>query len=226
MQQGRAPDTSQPRGKEVDEESESSISTSSSSAGIPPDSPGDEGHYRDDEPLTYETVEHFPGATELDPRRGYVRHVGGTEAGSSSGTGPAGQGVGEGTHGHYGGYVGQQGAMYGQYGDYSYDPNWVPPSPTPILSIEQILIEQGRLPPRLPQRPIHAPHFYFMPLDYNQPSQSTGDQHSSSSYQEQSEYGHGYDSAAQQYGAYLFNQYRRNDDDDDDIEPGQHSTWN
>ena len=78
MQQGRAPDTSQPRGKEVDEESESSISTSSSSAGIPPDSPGDEGHYRDDEPLTYETVEHFPGATELDPRRGYVRHVGGT----------------------------------------------------------------------------------------------------------------------------------------------------
>ena len=47
MQQGRAPDTSQPRGKEVDEESESSISTSSSSAGIPPDSPGDEGHYRD-----------------------------------------------------------------------------------------------------------------------------------------------------------------------------------
>ncbi|XXG76966.1 hypothetical protein AAC387_Pa08g1217 [Persea americana] len=226
MQQGRAPDTSQPRGKEVDEESESSISTSSSSAGIPPDSPGDEGHYRDDEPLTYETIEHFPGATELDPRRDYVRHVGRTEAGSSSGTGPAGQGVGEGTHGHYGGYVGQQGTMYGQYGDYSYDPNWVPPSPTPILSIEQILIEQGRLPPRLPQRPIHAPHFYFMPLDYNQPSQSTGDQHSSSSYQEQSEYGHGYDSATQQYGAYLFNQYRRNDDDDDDIEPGRHSTWN
>ncbi|XXG46213.1 hypothetical protein AAC387_Pa02g1121 [Persea americana] len=107
MQQGRAPDTSQPRGKEVDEESESSISTSSSSAGIPPDSPGDEGHYRDDEPLTYETVEHFPGATELDPRRGYIKHVGGTEARSSSGTGPARQGVGEGTHGHYGGYVGQ-----------------------------------------------------------------------------------------------------------------------
>ncbi|XXG82742.1 hypothetical protein AAC387_Pa10g0637 [Persea americana] len=158
---GRALDTSQPKGKEVDEESESSIFTSSSSAGIPPDSPGDEGHYRDDEPFTYETIEHFPGATELDPRRGYVRHVGGTEAGSSSGTGLAGQGVGEGTHGHYGGYVGQQ-----------------------------------------------------------------GDQHSSSSYQEQSEYGHGYDSAAQQYGAYLFNQYRRNDDDDDDIEPGRHSTWN
>ena len=39
MQQRRAPDTSEPRGKEVDEESESSISTSSSSARIPPDSP-------------------------------------------------------------------------------------------------------------------------------------------------------------------------------------------
>ncbi|XXG50624.1 hypothetical protein AAC387_Pa02g4595 [Persea americana] len=91
MQQGRAPNTSQLRGKEVDEESESSISTSSSSAGIPPNSPGDEGHYRDDESLTYETVEHFPVATELDPCRSYVRHVGGTEAGSSSGTGPAGQ---------------------------------------------------------------------------------------------------------------------------------------
>ena len=113
MQQGRAPDTSEPRGKELYEESESNISTSSSSAGIPPDSPRDEGHYRDDEPLTYETVEHFPGATELDPRRNYVRHVGGTEAGSSSGMGPAGQGVGEGTHGHYGGYVDQEGAMYG-----------------------------------------------------------------------------------------------------------------
>ncbi|XXG40316.1 hypothetical protein AAC387_Pa01g1064 [Persea americana] len=113
MQQGRAPDTSQPSGKEVDEECESSISTSSSSAGIPPDSPGDKGHYRDDKPLTYETVKHFPCATELDPPRGYVRHVGGTEAGSSSGTVPAGQGVGEGTHSHYGGYVGQQGAMYG-----------------------------------------------------------------------------------------------------------------
>ncbi|XXG88129.1 hypothetical protein AAC387_Pa12g0382 [Persea americana] len=107
MQQGRAPDTIQLRGKEVDEESESSISTSSSLAGIPPDSPGDEGHYRDDEPLTYETVEHFPSATKLNPCRGYVRHVGGTEAGSSSGTGPAGQGVGEGTHGYYGGYVSQ-----------------------------------------------------------------------------------------------------------------------
>ncbi|XXG53765.1 hypothetical protein AAC387_Pa03g1808 [Persea americana] len=147
MQQGRAPDTSELRGKEVDEESESSIFTSSSSAGIPPDSPGDKGHYRDDEPLTYETVEYFLGATELDPRRSYVKHVGGTEAGSSSGVGPAEQGVGEGTHGHYGGYVGQQGAMYGQYVDYSYGPNWVPPSPTLILSIEQILIEQGRLPP-------------------------------------------------------------------------------
>ncbi|XXG80059.1 hypothetical protein AAC387_Pa09g1007 [Persea americana] len=89
MQQGRALDTSEPRGKEVDEESESSISTLSSSAGILPDSPGDEGHYRDDEPLTYETVEHFPGAIELDPRRGYVRHVGGTESWSSSGAGPA-----------------------------------------------------------------------------------------------------------------------------------------
>ncbi|XXG68506.1 hypothetical protein AAC387_Pa06g1575 [Persea americana] len=121
IQQGRAPGTSEPRGKEVDEESELSISTSSSSAGIPPDFPGDEGHYRDDEPLTYETVEHFPGATELDNCCGYVRYVGGTEAGSSSGA--AGQGVGEGNHGHYGGYVGQQGAMCGQYGDYSYDPN-------------------------------------------------------------------------------------------------------
>ncbi|XXG43416.1 hypothetical protein AAC387_Pa01g3457 [Persea americana] len=107
MQQGHAPDTSEPRGKEVDEESESSISTSSSSAIIPPDSPGDEGHYRDDEPLTYETVEHFPGVTELDSRCGYVRHVGGTEAGSSSGAGPTRQGVGEGTHGYYGGYVSQ-----------------------------------------------------------------------------------------------------------------------
>ncbi|XXG45683.1 hypothetical protein AAC387_Pa02g0700 [Persea americana] len=140
MQQGRAPDTSEPRGKD-DEESESSISTSSSSVGIPPDSPGDEGHYRDDEPLTYETVEHFPGTTKLDPRYGYVRHIGGTEAGSSSGVGPAGQGVREGTHGHYGGYFDQEGVMYGQYEDYSYDPNWVPPSPTPILSIEQMLIE-------------------------------------------------------------------------------------
>ena len=86
MQQGRAPDTNEPRGKEVDEESESSISTSSSSAGIQPDSPGDGGHYRDDELVTYETVEHFSGATDLDPRHGYVRHVGQTEAGSSSGT--------------------------------------------------------------------------------------------------------------------------------------------
>ncbi|XXG59411.1 hypothetical protein AAC387_Pa04g1504 [Persea americana] len=143
----RAPYTSELRGKEVDKESESSISTSSSSAGIPPDSPGDEGHCRDDVPLTYETVEHFPSATELDPRRGYVRHVGGTEAGSSSGGGTAGQGVGEGTHGHYGGYVGQQGAIYGQYGGSLYEPNWVPPSPTPLLSIKQILIDQGRLPP-------------------------------------------------------------------------------
>ncbi|XXG61840.1 hypothetical protein AAC387_Pa05g0344 [Persea americana] len=184
MQQGRAPDTSEPRGKEVDEESESSISTSSSSAGISPNSPGDEGHYRDDVPLTYETVEHFPTATKLDRRCGYVRHVGGTEAGSSSGAGAAGQGVGEGTHSHYGDYIGQQGAIYRQYGDSSYDPNWVPPSPTLLLSIEQKIIEQRRLPPRLPQRPIYALHFYFMPLDYNQPSQSTGDQHSSSSYQE------------------------------------------
>ncbi|XXG73346.1 hypothetical protein AAC387_Pa07g2280 [Persea americana] len=151
MQQGRAPDTSEPRGKEVEEESESIISTLSSSAGIPPDSPRDEGHYRDDEPLTYETVEHFPDATELDPLCGYVRHVGGTEAGNNSAADPAGQGVGEGTQGHYGGYVGQQGAMYGQYGDYSYDPNWVPPSPIPILFIEQILIEQGRLPSQLLQ---------------------------------------------------------------------------
>ncbi|XXG86164.1 hypothetical protein AAC387_Pa11g1111 [Persea americana] len=107
MQQERAPDTSEPRGKEVDEESASSIFTSSSSVGIPPDSLGDEGHYKDDERLTYETVEHFPGATELDPCRGYVRDVGGTEAGISSGASTAGQGVGEGTHGHYGGYVGQ-----------------------------------------------------------------------------------------------------------------------
>ncbi|XXG82639.1 hypothetical protein AAC387_Pa10g0544 [Persea americana] len=111
MQQGHAPDTSEPRGKEVDEEGESSIYTSSSSAGIPPDCLGDEGHYRDDEPLTYETVEHFPGAIKLDPRSGYVRHVGGTEAGSSSGVGLAGQGVGECTHGHYGGYVDKEGAI-------------------------------------------------------------------------------------------------------------------
>ncbi|XXG66410.1 hypothetical protein AAC387_Pa05g3895 [Persea americana] len=89
MQQGRALNTSEPRGKEVNEESGSSIYTSSSSAGISPDSPGDEGHYRDDEPLTYETVEHFPSATELDPRCGYVIHIGGTEAGSNSGAGAA-----------------------------------------------------------------------------------------------------------------------------------------
>ncbi|XXG45712.1 hypothetical protein AAC387_Pa02g0717 [Persea americana] len=135
MQQGRAPDTSQPRGKEVGEESESSISTSSSSAGIPLDSLGDEGHYRDDEPLTYETVEHFPGAIELDPRRGYVRHVGGTEAGSSSGTGLCWTR----SKGKYSwslwGLCWSTSAMYGQYKDYSYDPNWVPPSPTPILFI-------------------------------------------------------------------------------------------
>ncbi|XXG85817.1 hypothetical protein AAC387_Pa11g0834 [Persea americana] len=81
MRHGRAPTTSEPRGKEVDEESESSISTSSSSAGVPTDTPRDEGHYKDDEPITYETVEHFPGATELDHRRGYVRHVGGTGQG-------------------------------------------------------------------------------------------------------------------------------------------------
>ena len=60
---------------------------------------------------------------------------------------------------------------------------------------------------------------------HNYQEQSTGDQDSSSSYQEQSEYGHGYGSAVQQYGAYLFNQYRRNDDDDD-IGLGRHSTWN
>ncbi|XXG62403.1 hypothetical protein AAC387_Pa05g0765 [Persea americana] len=103
MQQGCALDTSEPRGNEVDEESESSISNSSS-AGIPPDSPGDKGHYRDDELATYETVDHFPSATELDPRCGYVRHVGRTEAGSSSGA--TRQGVREGTLGHYRDYVG------------------------------------------------------------------------------------------------------------------------
>ncbi|XXG42273.1 hypothetical protein AAC387_Pa01g2592 [Persea americana] len=93
MQQGCAPDTNEPREKEVDEESELSISTSSSSVGIPPDSRGDGGHYGDDELVTYETVEHFPGVTNLDRHRGYVRHVGRTKAGSSSGA--AGQGVGE-----------------------------------------------------------------------------------------------------------------------------------
>ncbi|XXG42361.1 hypothetical protein AAC387_Pa01g2664 [Persea americana] len=93
---------------EVDEESESSISTSSSSAGIPPDSPGDGGHYGDDEPVTYESVEHFHSVTKLDTRRGYIGQI---EAGSSIGA--TGQGVGEDTHGHHGGYVGQQGAMYG-----------------------------------------------------------------------------------------------------------------
>ncbi|XXG62936.1 hypothetical protein AAC387_Pa05g1221 [Persea americana] len=92
MQLGCALDTNEPTGKEVDEESESSIFTSSSSVGIPLDSPGDEGHYRDDEPVTYETVEHFPDTTELDPRRAHVRHVGRTKAESSSGA--AGQGVG------------------------------------------------------------------------------------------------------------------------------------
>ena len=55
------PDTSEPRRQDVDE-SESSISTSSL-VGIPPDSPGDEGHYRDDEPVTYETVDQFSAAT-------------------------------------------------------------------------------------------------------------------------------------------------------------------
>ena len=117
MQQGRAPDTSEPRGKEVDEGRELSDSTSTSSARIPPDSPGDGDHDGDDEPVTYETVEHFHGATELDPCRGYVRHIGQTEAESSSGA--AGQVVGEGTHGHDGGYVGQQGATYGQHGGFS-----------------------------------------------------------------------------------------------------------
>ncbi|XXG48425.1 hypothetical protein AAC387_Pa02g2876 [Persea americana] len=162
MQQGRALDTSEPRGMEVDEESKSSISTSSSPAGIPLDSPGDVGHYRDDETVTYEIDEHFLGATELDSRRGYVRDVGQIEAGSSSGT--ARQGVAEGTHGHYRAYVGQQGAMYGQHGGYSYDPNWVPHSPILLLSIKHILIEQGMLPlPPFPRRPFHAPHTYFMP---------------------------------------------------------------
>ena len=66
-----------------------------------------------------------------------MRHIG--QTGSSSDA--AGQRVGEGTHGHHGGYVGQQGAMYGQHMNYSYDPNWVPPSPTPIMSIEELLIE-------------------------------------------------------------------------------------
>ncbi|XXG76576.1 hypothetical protein AAC387_Pa08g0892 [Persea americana] len=75
MQSERAPNTSELMGKEVDEERESSIYTSSS-AGFPPNSPEDGGHYGDDEPVTYETIEHFPGATDLDHRRGYVRHVG------------------------------------------------------------------------------------------------------------------------------------------------------
>ena len=165
MQQGHVPDTSEPRRQDVDEESESSISTSSSSVEISPDSPEDEAHYRDDEHVTYETVEHFPAATELDPRRGYVRHVG--QTGSSSDA--AGQGVGEGTHGHHGGYVGQQGAMYGQHMNYSYDPYWVPPSPTPIMSIEELLIEQGRIPPppHDPQRPLYVPHDYFMHFLHN-----------------------------------------------------------
>ena len=85
MQQGHTPDTSEPRENKVDLESKSSTFTSSSSAGIPPDSPGDGSHYGDDEPVTYETIEDFPGTTNLDPRRGYVRHVRLTEAGSSSG---------------------------------------------------------------------------------------------------------------------------------------------
>ncbi|RWR72996.1 Copia protein [Cinnamomum micranthum f. kanehirae] len=130
-QLGRAPDTSKPRGKEVDEESESSISTSSSSAGIPPDSPGDEGYYRDDGAVTYEIVEHFPDATELDPRCGYVRHVGQKEAGGSSSAVTHGSHwsyVGQGAmYGQHEGYVGQQGAMYGQHESYSCDPNWVTP---------------------------------------------------------------------------------------------------
>ena len=32
--------------------------------------------YGDDERVTYETVEHFPGATDLDPCRGYVMQYG------------------------------------------------------------------------------------------------------------------------------------------------------
>ena len=161
----------------MDEESESRISTSSSSVGIPPDSPGDGGHYGDDEPVIYETVRHFPGVAHLDHRHGYVKHVGQTEAGSNSDV--AGQGVGEGTRGHHGDYVGQQGVMYGRYGGYSYDSNWVPPSLAPLLSIKQMLIEKGRLdPPPYPERPFHTPHTYFMLFEYSQPSQSTGDQDS------------------------------------------------
>ena len=95
---------------------------------------------------------------------------------------------------------------------------------TPIMSIEQLLIEEGRLPspPHDSQRPLYFPHGYFMSFLHNYQEQSTGDQDSSSSYKKQSEYGHRYDSVAQYYEEYLFNQYRRNDDDD--IEPGRHST--
>ena len=84
MQQRHTPDTSEARGKEMNEESESRIATSSLLAGIPPDSPGDGGHYGNDEPAMYETSEHFPSTTDLDPHCGYVRHVGKIETGSNS----------------------------------------------------------------------------------------------------------------------------------------------
>ena len=93
MQRRRTPNPTKARGKEVDEESESSISNTSSSTGIPPDSLGDGGHYGDEKTAIYETIEHFFGATDLDPHRGYVRHVPQAESGTSSGA--TGQGGGK-----------------------------------------------------------------------------------------------------------------------------------
>lgn len=68
-------DPTEARGKEVDEESELSISTSSLTPGISPHSHEDGGDFGDDEPAMYGTVEHFPSAIDLDPHHGYVRYV-------------------------------------------------------------------------------------------------------------------------------------------------------
>lgn len=59
----------------MDEKSESSISTPSSSPGVSPNSPRAGSRYGDEEPAMYEIIEHFSYATNLDPHRGYIRHA-------------------------------------------------------------------------------------------------------------------------------------------------------
>lgn len=103
------------REKKVHEERESSVSTSSSSLGIHLDSLGYGGRYGDDEHAIFDTIEHLPDAIDIDPLRGYVRHVPQTEPRTSSSA--AGQGGGCEGECTSRGDLGQQQAMYGYFPD-------------------------------------------------------------------------------------------------------------